>query len=149
LLNQIVYSVGSGNLLPLGQLIDGVGVIGQNTLIERRNRIPTNDVQTNVIDGLTPPNVFADVRPHIEAIELQLGYTMEWGGGFESAGVGRQSLGRQMPLSFGTMLVITVLLLGKLRQTAAIWTVVPMAINAVARGLLFSGLAFSLTGLLG
>ncbi|MEM7710462.1 MAG: efflux RND transporter permease subunit, partial [Pseudomonadota bacterium] len=38
---------------------------------------------------------------------------------------------------------------GKLRQTAVIWTIVPMAVNGVALGLLFSGQAFSFTALLG
>ena len=75
-------------------------------MIERRNRLATITVQANVIDGLTPPTVFAEVRPLIEAIELPLGYRFEWGGEFESAGEAQASLGRQMPLAFGTMLLI-------------------------------------------
>ena len=47
------------------------------------------------------------------------------------------------------MLLITVLLFGSLRQAAVIWTIVPMAINGVALGLLFTGTAFSFTALLG
>ena len=54
-----------------------------------------------------------------------------------------------MPLAFGTMLLITILVFGKLRQTAVIWTIVPMAVNGVALGLLFTGLPFSFTALLG
>jgi multidrug efflux pump subunit AcrB len=149
LLDQLVYSGGSGGYLPLSQLIDGFDVVAQDTLIERRDRVATISVRANVIDGLTPPSVFAEVRPLIEAMQLPAGYKMEWGGEFESAGEAQESLGRQMPLSFGIMLLITVLLFGKLRQTAVIWTVVPMAINGVALGLLFSGLAFSFTALLG
>ena len=74
---------------------------------------------------------------------------MEWGGEFESASTAQASLGRQMPLAFGTMLLITVLLFGKLRQTAVIWTVVPMAVTGVGFGLLFTNLPFSFTALLG
>ena len=47
------------------------------------------------------------------------------------------------------MLLITILVFGKLRQTAVIWTIVPMAINGVALGLLATGLPFSFTALLG
>jgi multidrug efflux pump subunit AcrB len=54
-----------------------------------------------------------------------------------------------MPISFGTMLLITVLLFGALRQTAVIWTIVPMAVNGAALGLYFTGLPFSFTALLG
>lgn len=149
LLDQIVYSTAIGGYLPLSQVIDGFEVVAENAVIERRNRVQTITVQANVIDGLTAPGTFAEVRPLIEAIDVPPGYNMEWGGEFESAGNAQASLGRQMPISFGTMLIITILLFGKLRQTAVIWTIVPMAINGVALGLLFSGLAFSFTALLG
>ncbi|MFG5383819.1 efflux RND transporter permease subunit [Yoonia sp. R2-816] len=149
LLDQIVYSNAIGGYLPLSQVIDGFAVVAENPVIERRNRVPTITVQANVIDGLTPPTVFAEIRPLIEAIDLPVGYRLEWGGEFESAGEAQASLGRQMPLAFGTMLLITVLLFGKLRQTAVIWTIVPMAINGVALGLLYANLAFSFTAMLG
>lgn len=147
--DQIVYSPALGGFLPMSQVIDGFEVVSENAVIERRNRVQTITARANVIDGLTPPTVFPLVRPLIEAIELPTGYTLEWGGEFESAGNAQASLGRQMPLSFGVMLLITILLFGKLRQTAVIWTIVPMAVNGVALGLLFSGIAFSFTALLG
>ncbi len=149
LLDQIVYSNAIGGYLPLSQVIDGFAVVAENPVIERRNRVPTITAQANVIDGLTPPTVFGEIRPLIEAIDLPVGYRLEWGGEFESAGEAQASLGRQMPLAFGTMLLITVLLFGKLRQTAVIWTIVPMAINGVALGLLYANLAFSFTAMLG
>ncbi len=147
--DQLVWSPATQDYLPLEQVVDGFEVLARDTLIERRDRVPTISVQANVIDGVTPPTAFAEVRPQIEAIELPQGYTMEWGGEFESAGEAQASLGRQMPLSFGTMLLITILLFGKLRQAAVIWTIVPMAVNGVALGLLFTGLPFSFTALLG
>ncbi|SFT03311.1 Multidrug efflux pump subunit AcrB [Sulfitobacter marinus] len=149
LLDQIVYSAAIQDYLPLVQVIDGFEVVTQNPVIERRNRVQTITVNANVIDGLTAPSVFSEVRAQIEAIKLPLGYSLEWGGEFESAGNAQASLGKQMPLSFGTMLLITVLLFGKLRQTAVIWTIVPMSIIGVSLGLLFTGLAFSFTALLG
>ncbi|MGC3940872.1 efflux RND transporter permease subunit [Roseobacter sp. EG26] len=149
LLDQIVWSPALQDYLPLDQMIDGFEVVVRDTLIERRGRVPTLSVQANVIDGVTPPTAFVEVRAQIEAIEIPPGYSMEWGGEFESAGDAQASLGRQMPLSFGTMLLITVLLFGSLRQTAVIWTIVPMAVNGVALGLLFTGVAFSFTALLG
>lgn len=149
MLDQLVYSAAIQDYLPLDQLIDGFEVVTQNPVIERRNRVQTITVNANVIDGLTPPSVFPEVRSLIEAIELPPGYFMEWGGEFESAGDAQESLGSQMPLSFGTMLLITILLFGKLRQTAVIWTIVPMSIIGVSLGLLSTGLAFSFTALLG
>ncbi len=76
----------------------------------------------------------AAIRPAIEAIALPEGNALEWGGQHESATQAQAALGRQMPISFGTMLLITVLLSGTLRQTAVIWTIVPMAVNGAASG---------------
>jgi multidrug efflux pump subunit AcrB len=111
--------------------------------------VPTISVQAFTIPGVSPPEAFADVRGAIEAMALPPGYRMEWGGEHESAGQAQESLGRQMPLAFGTKLLITILLFGRLRQTAVIWTIVPMAVNGAALGLLFTGLPFSFTALLG
>ncbi|MEM1046842.1 MAG: efflux RND transporter permease subunit [Pseudomonadota bacterium] len=148
-LDQLIYAPATGRYTTLSQVIDGFEVISRDTAIERRNREPTVSVQAFTVPGVLPPAAFAEVRPLIEAIELPPGYAMEWGGEFESAGEAQASLGNQMPLSFGLMLLITILLFGKLRQTAVIWTVVPMAVNGVALGLLFTGQPFSFTAMLG
>ncbi len=149
ILDQPVYSRASEAFIPIDQVIDGFDIEVRDTLIERRNRVPTISVQGFTPPGIMPPTVFTEIRPLIEAIELPPGYAMEWGGEHESATTAQQSLARQMPLAFGTMLLITILVFGKLRQTAVIWTIVPMAVNGVALGLLFTGLPFSFTALLG
>ncbi|MGD1883246.1 MAG: efflux RND transporter permease subunit [Paracoccaceae bacterium] len=149
LLDQLIFSPSNGTYTSLAQTIDGFEVLSRDTLIQRRDRLPTISVQGFTTPGVLPPAAFGEVRGAIEAIELPPGYTMEWGGEFESAGEAMASLGKQMPLSFGVMLLITVLLFGKLRQTAVIWTIVPMAVNGVALGLLFTNLPFSFTAMLG
>ena len=149
LLDQVIYSPAVQGFVPLEQLIDGFEVIARDTLIERRDRVSTISVQAQAIDSVTPPTAFAEVRAQIEAIPLPAEYRFEWGGEFEGATEAQESLGRQMPLSFGVMLVITILLFGKLRQAAVIWTIVPMAVNGAALGLYLTGLPFSFTALLG
>lgn len=149
LLEQIVWSPTLETYTPLGQVVDGFEVISRDPLIERRDRVPTLTVQADTIEGLTPPTVFAEIRAPVEAIELPHGYRLEWGGEFESAGDAQRSLGQQMPMSFGVMLLITILLFGTVRQTAVIWTIVPMAVNGVVIGLLITNLPFSFTALLG
>jgi len=149
LLDQPIYAPTPGRYTSLAQVIDGFDVVTRNTLIQRRDRTPTISVQAFTVPGVLPPQAFAEIRAPIEAMPLPPGYRMEWGGEFESASTAQVSLGRQMPLAFGTMLLITVLLFGKLRQTAVIWTVVPMAVTGVGLGLLFTGLPFSFTALLG
>jgi multidrug efflux pump subunit AcrB len=142
LLDQPIWSPATGSDVPLAQLVDGFDVVARDTLVGRRDGEPMVTVRANVVDGVTPPTVFGEIRPAIEAIALPRGCTLEWGGAFESAGGARASLGRQRPPSFGTMLLITVLPLGQLRQTVAIWTIVPMAVNGVALGLPGRGCTF-------
>ncbi len=149
LLDQVVYAPTLEGYLPIVQVTDGFDVLARDTRIERRDRELAISVQGNTVDGVTAPSALGQVRPQIEAMQLPAGYRLEWGGEYESSTDAQTSLGRQMPLSFGTMLLITLLLFGKLRQTAVIWTVVPMIVNGVALGLLFTGLPFTFTALLG
>ncbi|MDJ1009692.1 MAG: efflux RND transporter permease subunit [Paracoccaceae bacterium] len=149
LLDQPIFAPSTGGYTTLAQVIDGFNVIARDTLIQRRDRVNTISVQAFTVPDVLPPQAFVQVRGAIEAMELPPGYRFEWGGEFESASTAQASLGRQMPLAFGTMLLITILLFGKLRQTAVIWTVVPMAVTGVGLGLLYTGLPFSFTALLG
>lgn len=149
LIDQLVWSPAVGAYVPLAQVIDGFEVVARETPIERGDRVPTITVQASVIEGVTAPTVFAEIRPAIEEIPLPRGYALESGGEFESAGEAQVSLARQMPLSFGSMLLITVLLFGHLRQTAVIWTIVPMAVTAACSAPSSPACPFSFTALLG
>jgi multidrug efflux pump subunit AcrB len=149
LIDQIVFAPATGSYTQLEQVIDGFDVQVRDSVISRRDRAPTIAVQSFTVPGVLADAAFGEVRAALEALELPPGYRFEWGGEFESAGQAQESLGQQMPLAFGTMLLITILLFGRLRQTAVIWTVVPMAVNGAAIGLLLTGLPFSFTALLG
>jgi multidrug efflux pump subunit AcrB len=74
---------------------------------------------------------------------------MAWGGEFESASDAQASLGKQLPLGFLVMLTISILMFNKLRQPLILWLVVPMSVTGMVLGLLFTGLPFTFTALLG
>ena len=118
-------------------------------VIVRRDRAPTISVQAFTVPGVLAATAFREVPTALEALDLPPSYRFEWGGEYESAGQVQESLGRQMPLAIGTMLLIAILLIGRPRQTAVIRTVVPMAVNGAAIGLLLTGLPISFTALLG
>lgn len=147
--DQPLYSPITGGAISMSQVVDGFNVIPRDTLVQRRNRVPTISVQSFTVPGVLAPEAFAEVREAIEAMELPAGYDLAWGGEFESSATAQESLGRQLPLAFGSMFLITVLLFGKMRQTFVIWTVVPMAVTGVGFGLLWTGMPFSFTALLG
>ncbi|MAQ46345.1 MAG: MFS transporter [Confluentimicrobium sp.] len=149
LIDQPVYSESASAFIPIEQLIDGFTYEVQDTLIQRRDRLFTITVMAGVESGVNAASVFTDIRGDIEAMPLPEGYRMAWGGEYENSTEAQESLGKQLPLSLLSMVLISVLLFGRLRQPLIIWLLVPMAVNGAALGLLSTGLPFSFTALLG
>ncbi|WP_000000904.1 efflux RND transporter permease subunit, partial [Bacillus cereus] len=68
------------------------------------------------------------VQASIEALALPPGYSLEWGGEYESSSEAQAGLLGKLPVSFLIMLAISILLFGKLKQPTIIWLVVPMSV---------------------
>ncbi|PID59737.1 MAG: MFS transporter [Gammaproteobacteria bacterium] len=149
LVNQVIYSQLTQQYVPLEQVTDGLEASLQDTVLERRDRVPTITVQAAIGSDETPATMHARVRKAIEAIELPHGYKLEWGGEYEDSTKAQTSLARQLPVAFIIMVLISIVLFRKLRQPLIVWLLVPMAVNGVALGLLGSGLPFSFPALLG
>ncbi|MEM9779017.1 MAG: efflux RND transporter permease subunit, partial [Pseudomonadota bacterium] len=149
LLDQVVFSETAGEFLPIEQVLDGLTYEPQNTLAHRRDRLLTLTVGADIPVELTAAQVHAEVRAAVEDIPLPPGVRMAWGGEFENSADAQESLAGQLPLSLIVMVLISVLLFNALRQPIIIWLLVPMSVNGVVLGLLFTGLPFTFTALLG
>ena len=149
LFDQVIFSEVAQAYVPLEQMIDGIDWEVQDTRIHRRDRLPTLTVIGNIPSDVTATEARNDIVETIEAMPLPVGYRMEWGGEYESSLDAQSSLATQLPMSFLIMFVITVLLFMALRQPLIIWLLVPMSVNGVVLGLLFTGFPFSFTALLG
>ncbi|WP_270725648.1 efflux RND transporter permease subunit [Shimia sp. Alg240-R146] len=149
LLDQVVFSANTQSFLPLEQMVDGFAYDSQNTLFHRRDRVPTITVGADIAPGLNAVQVQAEVTAAVEAMELPVGYRMEWGGEKENSAKAQESLGGQLPVTILVMVLISVLLFNAVREPIIIWLLVPMSVNGVVIGLLGTGLPFSFTALLG
>ena len=89
------------------------------------------------------------VKGDIESIKLPAGYSLAWGGEYESAKDAQKALGSGLPAGFLVMFLVSVLLFGKLKQPLIIWLVVPMAVVGVVSGLLLADMPFGFMSLLG
>ena len=118
-------------------------------LIHRRDRARTITALGGARPDLTANEAFNSVRDEIEAMRLPDGYSMEWGGEYESQQMANESLGKQLPISLIVMLTISILMFNKVRQPLILWLVVPMSVTGMVLGLLFTGLPFTFTALLG
>ncbi|WP_125781626.1 efflux RND transporter permease subunit [Pseudoalteromonas rubra] len=137
--------------VPLGQILDNVEVVWEDSLIMRRDRKRTITVMADhdVIGNETPAKLFNRVRADIEAIELPQGYEMQWGGEFESSSKAQKAIFGSLPLGYLSMFMITVLLFNSVRKPLVIWSTVPLAIIGVTAGLVVFQAPFSFMALLG
>lgn len=149
LMDHVIYSESNDTLVPMAQAIDGFRFEPQDTLVFRRDRANVITVGADIPRNLTAAGVLAEVRATIEDMSIPDGYTMEWGGEYESSTDAQASLGSQLPMSIIIMVLITVLLFNALRQPLIIWLLVPMSVNGVSLALLGTGLPFTFTALLG
>jgi len=149
IVDRMVWSPAEQSFVPLTQVVQRIAAVSEDTLIHRRNRQRTMAVQADLAKGVTAAEARGQIVEAFEAIHLPPGYTMEWGGEYESSRDARKALGAQLPASFLIMLVITLLLFGTVRQTIVVWLVVPMAVSGVVIGLLATNQAFTFTALLG
>ncbi|MBU2935953.1 MULTISPECIES: efflux RND transporter permease subunit [Pacificibacter] len=149
LMDHSIYSESNGELVPMAQVIDGFRFEAQDTLVFRRDSANVITVGADIPRSMTATEVLAEVRATIEDMEMPDGYSMEWGGEYESSTDAQASLGTQLPMSMIIMVLITVLLFNALRQPIIIWLLVPMSVNGVSLALLGTGLPFTFTALLG
>ncbi|MCK8120829.1 efflux RND transporter permease subunit [Pseudoalteromonas sp. 2CM32C] len=146
-----IYSPVLGVFVPVTQVVDEFIVEWEDSLIMRRDRKRTITVMAdqNVLGDETAAKLFARVRGPVESIELPHGYSLEWGGEYESSSKAQKAIFGSLPLGYLAMFAITVLLFNSLKQPLVIWATVPLAIIGVSAGLLAMNAPFSFMGLLG
>ncbi|OAJ94231.1 efflux RND transporter permease subunit [Vibrio bivalvicida] len=151
LANVKIWSPTLQNYIPVEQVIDGVALDWQEPLIQRRDRKRTLTVLADhdVLGHETPASLFSRVRPQVEALPLPDGYSISWGGEYESSKDAQQALFGSMPMGYLLMFIITMLLFNSFRKPLVIWLTVPLSIIGVSIGLLATDMPFSFTAFLG
>lgn len=146
--NIPVRSVLGGHSVPLGQVVDGFEVKGEETMIWRRNRVPEITAQAGVF-GETASQVRKEVAPAIEAIALPPGYSMKWGGEYYDEHRSVQDILVQNPKATVLMVILLMALFNAYRPPIIIMTTVPLAVIGVVWGLVAFGKPFGFMALVG
>ncbi|MBQ4890482.1 efflux RND transporter permease subunit [Shewanella sp. MMG014] len=146
-----IWSPALSAFVPLQQVVDGFEVKFEDPIIQRRDRKRTLTVfaDTDFEYGILPAELFAKIKPKVEALELPVGYELQWGGEYESSTDAQESLFATLPLGFLFMFLITVFLFNSVRKPLVIWACVPLAIIGITSGLLILEKPFSFMALLG
>jgi len=134
--------------LPMRQFVSEFRTDSEFTYLHRRDRLPTITVYADARSGDADGAVHRLI-PAIEAIQLPPGYSIEWGGEFESSRDAQAALAGNFPV-VGLLMAITVIaLFNALRPPLIVLIVVPLAIIGVSLGLLFGRQPFGFMALLG
>ena len=146
-----IYSPSSGSYVTLSTLVSGFETQWENPIIERRDRKRTITVMAdpNILGDETAMAVFGRIRGPVEAIELPAGYSLEWGGEYESSTDAQANIFKALPMGYLFMFIITILLFNSIRVPLTIWFCVPLALVGVSSGLLIMNSAFGFMALLG
>jgi len=147
--NSLVWSSSQRIYVPFKQVSGKMNFSSEELLINRRDRVRTITVKAEAGYGETTGEAFNRTQAQVEALDLPVGYKLEWGGEYESSRKAQAALGQGLPLGFLIMFIISVLLFGKARQPIIIWLIVPMAVVGVVAGLLIADLPFGFMSLLG
>ncbi|WP_163921591.1 efflux RND transporter permease subunit [Photobacterium sp. Alg240-V54] len=146
-----IWSPAIQGYIPLQQVVLGVNVRWEDPLVVRKNRkrMLTIMADPDPLGDETAASVQARILPAIEAIDLPAGYSLEWGGEYESSADAKASLFQTMPMGYLAMFLITIVLFNKVKEALIVWATVPLAIIGVTVGLLLLNTPFGFMALLG
>ena len=144
-----VLAAATGAVLPIGQVSNGFRTFWRDAQIRREDRVPTITAQCDPRPEEFASDLFARLRPEIEAIELPPGYELEWSGEYGDSRESNADLASTLPLGFAAMVLTVVILFGALRQPMVIWLVVPLALVGVVAGLLVTSTPMEFMAVLG
>lgn len=148
LANLQIWSPVAQRMIPLQQVVRSFETTFEDELIHRRDRKRTLTVYADPRQG-NANDLFARLRPQVEALPLPPGYSLEWGGEYEDAGKAQAGLAATIPVFIAVMVLITIMMFNTLRQPLVIWLCVPLALIGVTAGLLLTGQPFGFMALLG
>lgn len=147
--NIQVYSQVASGYIPIGQVVDRFDLVFEAGNLRRIDRQLAITAQADNAPGVLSGDLFDEVRGPIEAIELPPGYSFEWKGEFGNSTEANEGLAGTMPLGFGAMILVVILLFNAVRQPLIIWLTVPLCLIGVIWGLALTGTPLEFMAILG
>ncbi|MEZ9630490.1 transporter [Vibrio breoganii] len=135
--------------VPLGQVVDGFELATEESMIWRRDRVKTITAQAAVQRYTTPANVRNAVKDRIEGIYLPPGYSMEWGGEYYDEHKAVADIVKQLPKALLIITIIMIAMFNGFKQTAIIYTTLPLAATGATFSLLLLDKPFGFMALIG
>ena len=149
-IRDLEIGIQGGNSVPLMQIATFEYGL-EETVIWRRNRLPTITVQSKIAPGLQPATVSAQLDDPVARLMTQLppGYRIEVGGAVGESAKGSASIMAVIPVMFLLMLFILMLQLHSTQKLLLVMLTAPLAIIGVTLALLLFNRPFGFVAMLG
>ena len=140
----------NGVPIPLSQ-VGKIVYEHEEPILWRRNRDMNITVRGDVIDGVQPPDVTAQILPKLGALKASLpaGYRIEAGGAVEESAKGNDSLAAVFPVMLIAMLLLLMVQLQSFSKLALVLLTAPLGIIGATLALYLSNRPFGFVALLG
>ncbi len=146
--NVQVWSSLANQFIPITQVISDVQYVWEDPLIKRKDRQRIATAQCNPRTGL-PESLRQKLVDKIEAIELPVGYTLEWGGEIEESRTAQAGIRTAFPFCLLGMFLVVVWLFNSIRKPLIIFLTLPLSIIGVTIALVVTQLPFGFMAILG
>jgi multidrug efflux pump subunit AcrB len=149
-LRDLQLGVGTGRSVPLAQIAEfHYGL--EESLIWRRERLPTITVRADIAQGLQAATVVAELESTIDEarVALPAGYRIEIGGTVGESAKAQGSILAVVPAMLLIMLVILMLQLQSVQKLVLVILTAPLGLIGVSLALLLSGRPFGFVAMLG
>jgi multidrug efflux pump subunit AcrB len=143
-----IWSPMAGERVSMRQVLGEVETVSEHQFLHRRDRLPTVTVLADAESGNANAAV-GRLTAELKAIALPPGYSIEWGGEYESSRDAQLALAGNLPIVGLLMFLTVVALFNAVRTPLIVFAVVPLALVGVSFGLLFTGQPFGFMALLG
>ena len=144
-----IFSPLTERYVPIPQVVDRFDLVLGNAKLRRFNRAFAIMAKADPAPGVNAPELFARIRPGVEAIELPAGYSLEWRGQHGGSQDANQGLAATLPYAFGAMVLVVFLLFNAIRQPVIVYLTAPLALIGVVYGLIFTGTPLEFVAILG
>lgn len=151
-LNDVmVWSHAQRTFIPIDNVVGQFTSEWEDPLIMRRDRKRTLTVMADpsAESGETSAELLQQIKPKMASLVLPHGYSLAWGGDYESTKNAQSGLLLSLPVAFVIMFIITVLMFSSVKNAVAIWLTVPLAMIGVTFGFLLTGIPFGFMALIG
>jgi multidrug efflux pump subunit AcrB len=149
-LAELTISTQNGVAVPLSQ-IARLRYDYEEPILWRRNRDLVLTARADVVDGVQPPDVSAQIEPHLQSIKdaLPYGYRIETGGAIEESAKANTALAAVFPAMAVAMLALLMIQLQSFSRLALVFVTAPLGLIGATGALLVSNRPFGFVALLG